>query len=87
MMFDLCKIFNLSKVQLFLDFSKCDLSKIFIFPKWKNILNDVWFKQDFQFMQGKVVFWFNQVRFKQDFLFHKMEGQTKQCLIQARFSI
>ena len=41
MMFDLSKIFNLSKVQLFFDLSKCDLSKIFNFPKWKNILNDV----------------------------------------------
>ena len=79
--------FQFKQGTVILDFSKCDLSKIFIFPKWKNILNDVWFKQDFQFMQGKVVFWFNQVRFKQDFLFHKMEGQTKQCLIQARFSI
>ena len=36
-MFDLSKIFYLSKISLF--------------PKWKNRLNNVWFKQDFWFKQ------------------------------------
>ena len=47
----------LNLIQYFFDLSTLDLSKIFdlskipLFPKWKNRLNDVWFKQDFWFKQ------------------------------------
>ena len=50
------KIFSCSNeisVQLFFNLSTFDLRKFFdlrkisLFPKWKSILNDVWFKEDF----------------------------------------
>ena len=47
--FDKISLFYL-RLKLFFDWSKIfDLSNISLFPKWKNRLNDFWFKQDFAF--------------------------------------